>query len=85
LPLHRVADYPGPVTGPHFSAEEEVFFLTWDGPALTRRAMKCLMAGDITTMAQLDAAIQANRLKWLPGCGHLTELELVKAAGRGKR
>lgn len=54
----------------------------WDGPALTMRAARALMRGGIYTEAGLLQAIRLNRLKWLPGLGHKTEVEILKAVGR---
>jgi hypothetical protein len=63
-------------------ADITIWLHDWDGPPLSRRAIKALIAGGIKTEAGLLMAIRQNRLKWLPGCGHKTEVELLKAVGR---
>ena len=65
--------------------DEQRFLDEWDGPPLTRRAIKCLIAGHISNAASLREAVQTNRIKWLPGCGSITQLELTRAAGHLRR
>jgi hypothetical protein len=65
-----------------FTADEEYWMQHWDGPALTRRAMQVCIEGRIASVAGLHRAIQLKRLKWITGCGQITERELLQVAIR---
>jgi hypothetical protein len=80
MPGVRGASRDGDDPALKFTADEEFFLQHWDGPALTRRAIKVCVEGRIATMSGLRRAIKLKRLKWITGCGHITERELLIVA-----
>ena len=63
--------------------DQQIWLADWDVPALSLRAINCLIKADIRSFAALKAALadNSNVLRWTPGLGQTTYLELLAASG----
>jgi hypothetical protein len=63
--------------------DQRIWLSDLDGPVLSLRAINCLIKADIHSFKALRTALETDSsvLRWTPGLGQTTYLELLAASG----